>query len=157
MSGTTGLLKKSISSIVTLVVGLGVFLSIPSQIALFGSEGAGSVNARTVPYLITALIVLISVIMIVAEALKARNESPAITENDLPEKTSYGRVILAFLAIAAWIAALPVLGFNLSTILLVATVMVIIGNCKWWQIVVLSFALSFHVLLFCSVSIVLRF
>ena len=66
-------------------------------------------------------------------------ESMGESHND---GTSFGRVFLAFGAIAIWIVILPYLGFNIATILLVASVMIIIGNCRWWQIVVLSVILS---------------
>lgn len=142
MSATMTLLKRSLPSFVTLMVGVFVFLSIPSQIALFGGEGLSSVNARTVPYVITTLITLLSLTMIISEAIVMRDEA-TVPEPEAP--TSYGRVLLAFAAIALWILILPFLGFNITTILLVAAVMIIIGNCHWWQIALLSLILSFPI------------
>lgn len=135
------LIRRTVSSFVTLIVGVLVFLSIPGQIALFGSEGLGSVNARTVPYLITSLIIILSLMMILSEAIAMRND-PDAARQERPKPTSYGRVFLACAAIAGWIVLLPYLGFNISTILLVAGIMLIIGNCQWWQIIVLSLLLS---------------
>ena len=109
---------------------------------MFDNEGLSSVNARTVPYLITSLIIIISLIMIISEGIKNRKEQVNATDDEPGERTSYGRVFLAFIAIALWIVALPYLGFNISTILLVASIMLVIGNCRWWQIVVLSLVLS---------------
>jgi len=142
MSGAATLLRRSISSIVTLSIGVLVFLSIPSQISIFDSEGLSSVNARTVPYMITSLIVIISLIMILFEIIKIREEEANTSKGEIREQTNYFRVFLAFLAISLWIIVLPHLGFNISTILLVASIMFIIGNCRWWQIVVLSLILS---------------
>lgn len=142
MVGATNLLKRSISSIVTLMVGVIVFLSIPSQIAIIDSEGLGSVNARTVPYLITSLIIIISLVIICVEGIKIRKENADTSEDKSHERTSYGRVFLSFLAIALWIIAMPYLGFNISTILLVVSVMLLIGDCRWWQIALLSLILS---------------
>jgi len=136
------LLKRSISSIVTLVVGVIVFLSIPSQIGINDSEGLSSVNARTVPYLITSLIIIISLVIIIIEGFKILKENSDTLEYRTRERTSYGRVFLAFLAIALWVIALPYIGFNISTILLVVSIMLIIGNCRWWQIALLSLILS---------------
>lgn len=135
-------IKRSISSIVTLMIGALVFLSIPSQISVMDSEGLSSVNARTVPYLITSLIIIISVIMIISEGIKIQKEHADTDEHISKERTSYVRVFLAFLAIALWIIALPYIGFNIATILLVASIMLIVGNCRWWQIVLLSLILS---------------
>ncbi len=142
MFGAVNLLKRSISSVVTLVVGVIVFLSIPSQIVIHDSEGLSSVDARTVPYLISSLIVIISLIIIISEGFKIRKETPDTFERKLRVQTSYGRVFLAFSAITLWLIALPYLGFNITTILLVVSVMVIIGNCRWWQIALLSLILS---------------
>ncbi|MEJ6689990.1 MAG: tripartite tricarboxylate transporter TctB family protein [Paracoccaceae bacterium] len=142
MLGTTNLLKRSVSSFVTLIIGILVFVSIPGQIALYESEGLSSVNARTVPYLITSLIVIISLSMIISDAIAIRQEATDAAVEKPEKDTSYGRVFLAFVAIALWIVILPYLGFTLSTILLVASVMIIIGNCRWWQIVLLSLILS---------------
>lgn len=126
----------------TLIVGVVVFLSIPSQIAVFGGEGNSSVDARTVPYLITSLIIIISLVMIISDALKIRKEAAESLSSSPKEPTSYARVFLAFLAIALWIVALPIIGFNIATILLVVSIMLIIGNCRWWQIALLSLVLS---------------
>lgn len=142
MFSVVNLLKRSISSVVTLTVGVIVFLSIPSQIGINDSEGLSSVNARTVPYLIASLIIIISLVIIIVEGINIRKENADTPESKSSERTSYGRVFLAFLAIALWVIALPYLGFNISTILLVVSVMLIIGNCRWWQIALLSLILS---------------
>jgi hypothetical protein len=144
MSGASNLMKRSLSSVVTLIVGVLVLFSIPDQIVLF-DEGQSSANARTVPYLITSLIILISLVMIVSEVIATQDQSAEATDGEPHESVRYGRVILAFAAIALWIVILPYLGFNISTILLVATVMLIIGNCRWWQIILLPLILSFPI------------
>lgn len=144
MSGASNPMKRSLPSIVTLVVGALVFFSIPDQIVLF-DEGQSSANARTVPYLITSLIMLISLVMIIFNVFAKQEQSGEPTEGEPQESTRYSRVILAFAAIALWIVILPYLGFNISTILLVVAVMLIIGKCRWWQIILLPLILSFPI------------
>jgi len=144
MSGASNLMKRSLSSVVTLIVGVLVLFSIPNQIVLF-DEGQSSANARTVPYLIASLIILISLMMIVSEVIATQDQSAEATDGEPQESVRYGRVILASAAIALWIVILPYLGFNISTILLVATTMLIIGNCRWWQIILLPLILSFPI------------
>ena len=139
MSGAASLFKKSISSIVTLLIGVFVLLSIPDQIAV--SEGEG-VNARTVPYLIAGLIIVLSLLIIVSDAVKSWEKQMDVSIDEPPEATSYFRVFLAFAAIAVWIVILPYLGFNIAKIFLVTSIMLIVGNCRWWQIALLSLALS---------------
>ena len=145
MSGPAKILRGNIPSIVTLLVGLFIFLSIPGQIAVFGNDGMIGVSARTMPYLIASAIIILSLLMIASNVignLKAESDS---SENEPRETTSYGRVFLAFAAVALWIIILPHLGYNITTMILVASVMIIIGNCRWWQIIALSLTLSIPV------------
>ncbi len=143
MSTLSSGLKESIPAIVTLAVGLFFVVSIPSQIADFGTDGLSGVSARTTPYLIAGAIVLISLGSIITTLWSHMRHAAGTA--DQATKTHYGAVFLAFLAIAAWIILLPIIGFNIATVLLIASMMLIIGKCKWWQIVVLSLALSFPV------------
>ena len=135
-------LKGSISSVVTLLAGLFFLVCIPSQIADFGTDGLSGVSARTMPYLIASAIVMFSAFSILASVWEHWNAAPVEDVETAPASTRYGAVFLAFLAMALWIVVLPIIGFNLSTALLIAVIMIIIGKCVWWQIVILSFVLS---------------
>ena len=145
MPGLGLILRGSISSIVTLLVGLFVFLSIPDQIVVFSNDGLSGVSARTLPYLITSAIIILSLLKIVSNAIGNLKDQTDSLEDKPREATSYIRVLLAFTATALWIIILPYLGYEISTIMLVASVMIIIGNCRWWQIVILSLILSIPV------------
>ncbi|MCY4460978.1 MAG: tripartite tricarboxylate transporter TctB family protein [Albidovulum sp.] len=129
----------------TLLVGLFVFLSIRDQIVVFSNDGLSGVSARTLPYLITSAIILLSLLKIVSNAIGNLKGETDSLEDGPKEATSYLRVLLAFSAIALWIIILPYLGYEISTMMLVASVMIIIGNCRWWQIVTLSLILSIPV------------
>lgn len=145
MFGSESILRKNLSSFTTLLVGLLVFVSIPSQIEVFDTGEGSAVNARTLPYIISSAIIALSLLSIASSVYgiyRSKAESPEV---DQKETTSYGRVFLAFLAIALWIVFLPYLGFSVATMLLVVSVMLIIGNCRWWQIAFLSLILSFPV------------
>ncbi len=145
MPGLGLILRGSTSSIVTLLVGLFVFLSIRDQIVVFSNDGLSGVSARTLPYLITSAIILLSLLKIVSNAIGNLKGETDSLEDGPKEATSYLRVLLAFSAIALWIIILPYLGYEISTMMLVASVMIIIGNCRWWQIVTLSLILSIPV------------
>lgn len=142
MSGFANILSKSISSIVTLLVSLFVFVSIPGQIELFDDTSMSPVSARTLPYIISSAIILLSLFIILSNTFGARDGKENHSAELPKEKASYLRVFLAFVAIALWIVLLPYLGFNITTILLVSTIMLIIGKSRWWQIAILSFVLS---------------
>ncbi len=145
MPGLGLILRGSTSSIVTLLVGLFVFLSIRDQIVVFSNDGLSGVSARTLPYLITSAIIILSLLKIVSNAIGNLKGETGSLEDGPREATSYLRVLLAFSAIALWIIILPYLGYEISTMMLVASVMIIIGNCRWWQIVTLSLILSIPV------------
>ena len=145
MSGPALILKGNISAIVILAVGLFIFLSIPGQIADLGNDGLSRVNARTMPYLIASAIILLSLLLVASNVIKNLRAGTNSSEDGQRETTSYGRVFLAFAVIALWIVTLPYLGYNLTTMMLVALIMIIIGNCRWWQIVALSVMLSIPV------------
>lgn len=142
MSRPARILRNSISSIVTLLVGVFIFVSIPSQIAVFDTDSTSTVNARTLPYLISSAIIILSLLTIISNAIGFQKSEANPSTNEQPETTSYIRVFFAFAAIAFWIILLPYLGFNIATILLVASVMIVIGDCRWWQIALLSLILS---------------
>ena len=145
MTGSAVFLRGNVSSIVTLLVGVFFYLSIPSQIGVFENGDLSGVNARTMPYLIASAIIVISLYMIVSNILANRKLVIDELEDESSEITSYGRVFLAFIAIALWIVILPYLGFNIATMMLVATIMIIIGKCRWWQIAILALVLSFPI------------
>ena len=145
MTGSAVFLRGNVSSIVTFLVGLFFYLSIPAQIGVFENGDLSGVNARTMPYLIASAIIVISLYMIVSNILANRKLMVDELEDESAEITSYGRVFLSFVAIALWIVILPYLGFNIATMMLVATVMIIIGKCSWWQIAILALVLSFPI------------
>ncbi len=142
MPSVTRILRRNISSITTLLIGVFVFASIPGQIAVFDSGDMNPVTARTLPYMITSAIIVISLIMIVSDVVETFRSGADHSATEQKETTRYWRVFLAAAAIALWIILLPYLGFNITTILLVASIMIIIGNCRWWQIALLSLILS---------------
>ena len=142
MAEPAALLRGNIPSIVTLAAGAFFFLSIPSEIVLLENEGQSGVNARTMPYLIAGGIIVLSLYTIVSNAIGNLKETATAQDGEPREATAFGRVLLAFIAIALWIVILPYLGYNVATMLLVASIMLIIRDCRWWQIVVLAVMLS---------------
>ncbi len=142
MSAISAGLKGNISSVVTLFAGLFFLICIPSQIADFGTDGLSGVSARTMPYLIASAIVIFSLFSILTSIWENRSSAQQDASNTPQGHTRYGAVFLAFVSIALWIVLLPIIGFNIATALLIAVIMRIIGKCVWWQVIVLSFALS---------------
>lgn len=113
MPDSANLFKSNISSIVTLLVGLFVFVSIPSQIEIFEDGSMNPVTARTLPYLISSGIILLSLSMIVSSIFGTPDKKESTSEALPQEKTSYVRVFYAFAAIALWIVVLTIMSIAL--------------------------------------------
>jgi hypothetical protein len=145
MSSLSSGLKDSIPSIVTLLVGAFFMASIPSQIADFGTDGLSGVSARTMPYIIAGAIMAFSLFSIATTVWAHSQRAPDSPAQTPAPKTRYGLVFLAFVAITSWIILLPFIGYNIATILLITSIMLIIGRCTWVQIVLVSLALSFPI------------
>lgn len=141
--------KNIISALVTLIIAFVIYISIPAQVKLpkFAYEVAGSFNARTVPYFLTITIIILSIIDFFLSI--RMNLVKNITKTDVEQQEenkikshNYIGVLIAFVSILLWIIFTIYFGFRLATIFLVITVMLVIGHCKWWQMVLLSFILS---------------
>lgn len=139
--------KNIISAIVTLIIAFVIYLSIPAQVKLpkFAYEVAGSFNARTVPYFLTIIIIILSIIDIIlsirTNILKTDTDMEQKEENKVKSPNYFG-LLIAFVSILLWIIFTIYFGFRLATIFLVVAIMLVIGNRKWWQIVLLSLILS---------------
>jgi len=142
MSGPSSIIKKNISSIITLLIGILVFINIPNQIDIGSETSINSVNSRTLPYLIASAIIVLSLLIIISDIIISRKKEAAFYVNKQIEDSNYIRVFLSFICIMLWIVLIPYIGFNIATILLISAIMLIIGNRNWWQIIILSLILS---------------
>jgi len=142
MSGPSSIIRKNISSIVTLLIGILVFINIPNQIDIGSETSINSVNPRTLPYLIASAIIVLSLLIIISDIIISRKKEAAFYVNKQIEDSNYIRVFLSIICIMLWIVLIPYIGFNIATILLISAIMLIIGNRNWWQIMILSLILS---------------
>lgn len=125
--------RKYIPSISTALIGLAIFILVPFQIdlSMVNGNNVSGVDARTLPYFLSSLIVLLSVVEIINIKRKERVE-----EYKKMSKTQYMnifRVCLTFIAIVLWIVLVPYLGFIIAMIILLVSVMLLMGNragCK---------------------------
>jgi len=137
--------KKVIPPLVTLLIGIFIFIIIPYQISLPETESSivRPTNARTIPYLITTGVILLSILEFVSGMIKLKRSNEEVQIDRQTKNLNYIGVCGALIAMLLWLLLIPYVGFNISTILLTITMMLIIGNRKWWQIVLLSLILSY--------------
>ncbi|GAE94479.1 tricarboxylate transport protein TctB [Gracilibacillus boraciitolerans JCM 21714] len=135
--------RKYIPSISTALIGLAIFILVPFQIdlSMVNGNNVSGVDARTLPYFLSSLIVLLSVVEIINIKRKERVE-----EYKKMSKTQYMnifRVCLTFIAIVLWIVLVPYLGFIIAMIILLVSVMLLMGNRSWLQIILVPLLTSF--------------
>lgn len=127
--------KNRLTSIAIAIVGLSVILLIPSQIDLGRVTGRSlsRITPRTLPYFVSILIVALSLF----EALRRPKESNNEDSNSAStENKKYFNVLLTAIGIIAWIAIVPYVGFIVSTALLLVAAMLLMGNKKWIQLLI---------------------
>lgn len=136
-------LKQYIPSIVTAIIGIAIFLVIPSQIDLsrLSESAKAGINSRTILYFLSSLIIILSVVDILMKYLKRNDEHDAVEHKSL-DKTALFRVLITILAIFIWIKILPIIGFTIGMTLLLVFTMVLMGNRKWYLIIIIPIVTS---------------
>lgn len=72
------------------------------------------------PLIVLAFMAATSAVLLVQDIVAQRRAAPAVADVPAGPKRDYGLVLAAFLAVAIYIAFLPLLGFRISTALFVA-------------------------------------
>ncbi|OZT76083.1 tripartite tricarboxylate transporter TctB family protein [Vreelandella boliviensis] len=128
------ILYKYAPSICTALIGLAIFILVPFQIDLSHMRGSNlsGVDARTLPYLLSFSIIFLSLLEIILINRKKTKESNA---NKKPQYLNMLRVCITFLSIVLWILLVPIIGFIISMIILLAFVMMVMGNRKILQLI----------------------
>ena len=136
-------IRKYIPSIITCIIGIIVFLVIPSQIDLsrVKANNITGIDSRTLPYILSILIIFLSLLELFFIGIKKKGQDTE--ENIQIDYAKFIRVFVTFIGVVLWIVLVPYLGFILSTILLLGLVMVLMGNKKWLQIVFVPIITSF--------------
>ena len=137
-----GYIKKMIPSIVILILDAVLIALIPSQVKELSHD---MVTTRFMPYVVTAMIALCAAADIIELWLKERkNKAPGKKYFD---KKGFLRVVGCMLCLAVYLMAMPTVGFVLDSAILCALVMLLMGNRKPVQIIVMSIVLP--VLVYC--------
>ncbi len=100
------------------------------------NPGSSSVNLKTFPTVVTGLMIVCSGIVCVKDFLAARKaESTALSAKDI------ARVAALILLMAVYSLCLEILGFVISTIILMLAAMLIYGNKNKFVIIAVSILL----------------
>ena len=137
-------MRQYIASIVTALIGLVILLLIPSQIDIsqLDESARAGINSRTIPYVLSSLIILLSIVDIVLKRMKNSNKIEPIKKESL-NIHALMRVLATIILIVLWMKLFPILGFTISTILLLVLTMLIMGNRTWYLIVIVPIVTSF--------------
>lgn len=123
---------------------------IPNQVPVGNQPDV--INARTVPYIATAIIIFFSLINLIQDVRQREEED---SQGDLhPEgeevkqKGNYIGVILTIILLFAWTFILPVLGFIITNLIIVGAFVLLLGNRNIWAIIFVPilFTVSAHLL-----------
>lgn len=119
------LIKKNIMTVFTLILGLALFFIIPLQIRKIPNP-SGALGPRAFPYFCSFVLVLCSAISLISNYVKLKNEG----DNDIEEEnnSNYKKVIITFFCILIWFFAMEYIGFIISTSLLIAVTMFLLGS-----------------------------
>lgn len=124
-------ISKYIPSIVTAVLGIVIFLIIPSQIDMsrVSNPEQHGIDSRTIPYFLALIIIFLSVLDLILKKIKPGIE----VEKNIPVPfRSLLRVLLTIIGIFLWILTIPYLGFVIAMSLLLIFIMYLMGNRKWY-------------------------
>ena len=106
-----------------------IFLTwvIPSQIRVVTTE---AVNSRTFPYLLAFLIMVMSLKTILVEIVKIIRGIPSEKkEFDLRVEA---KAVLLFIIMIAYLVAMPIVGYLISSVLMVLAFLVFFKTRKWY-------------------------
>lgn len=135
-------LKHNLPSILMMLFGISLILLIPYQVS---GVKVSAMGPRFIPYLVAIIITILSFLTLIDGLVEKKDP----VENDETEKegtkVSYSRVILTFISLALWIILVPLLGFIITTILLIAAVIAIVGEFKVYQIIIIPIIVSLAV------------
>lgn len=137
-------IRKYIPSIITAALGIVILLIIPSQIDIsrVNSSNATGINSRTIPYFLAISIVLLSILELFIKKIRGDCKDTA-TERVQIQYMAYMRVFLTFVGIILWIVLIPYLGFVITMILLLLSIMLLMGNRNWLQLILIPLLISF--------------
>ena len=88
------------------------------------------------PAIVLVFMASTSAILVVQDFLAQRGAAPAVADEATPvqPKRDYGLVLASFVAVAIYIALLPLLGFRIATVLFVAGSQLILDRPATWRL-----------------------
>jgi len=138
-------LKNNAMTILILTFGIALIFIIPLQIRKIPSA-SGSISPRAFPYFCAVLLIICSLSALIIAIIKfIKKGIVEEMENDPESQKKYLNVVLIFLSILAWYLLLPVVGFIISTVVLVLIAMLLLGNRNKLALIITPLVFSFGV------------
>ena len=115
-----------VSGIFFLVLSLFLFFSIPSQIVVLEKT---TINAQSVPYLLSVLIFIMSLKLIIVDIVKLMLKKQ-VTEKEFDLKIE-GKALLLFSILIGYLVLIPLFGFLISSLLMFLAFLVFFKARNW--------------------------
>lgn len=132
------LVKDMVLNGVFIVAGIALALLIPTQVK--GVNATVQMGPDFFPYLAAGLMIAVNVIALIANYLRYRKEKAAETV-ELVQKTDPKdqlRVLLILALVVGYVFCMPLVGYVVSTLVIVNLLLLILGVRKWYQYLLVS-------------------
>lgn len=132
------LVKDMVLNGVFIVAGITLALLIPTQVK--GVNAAVQMGPDFFPYLAAGLMIAVNVIALIANYLRYRKEKAAETA-EFVQKTDPKdqlRVLLILALVVGYVFCMPLVGYVISTLVIVNLLLLILGVRKWYQYLLVS-------------------
>lgn len=138
-------LKANAMTILILIFGIMLLFITPLQIRKIPSA-SGSISPRAFPYFCAVLIILCSLGSLIAAIINLiKKKDAGKIETDPESQRKYFNAFLIFLSILAWYIVMPIVGFIISTAILIVIAMLLLGNRNKLALIIVPLAFSFCV------------
>ncbi|WP_172408223.1 tripartite tricarboxylate transporter TctB family protein [Desulfosporosinus sp. FKA] len=118
-----------IDSIATILLGFIIWFMIPYQIVIPSSLAQVAVNPQLIPRILAVVLILAGVFHLLS---CFRHKERSIVNEGKQEDGAIIRLLLGMIAIFAYVALMPILGFVLATILDILCFIYLLGQPKWY-------------------------
>ncbi|QQK80284.1 tripartite tricarboxylate transporter TctB family protein [Salicibibacter cibi] len=128
--------ENSLPPMIFLILGILLLTTwIPQQIPITGNE---AINARFFPYILSLALIICSAFTLIISLKEKKSKSYDVEKESKQQSNKYYRIILVIFISVFWLITIQFLGFISTTIILVASTMLVFGNRVWYQIIPVS-------------------
>lgn len=132
------LVKDMVLNGVFIVAGIALALLIPTQVK--GVNATVQMGPDFFPYLAAGLMIAVNMIALITNYFRYRKQKATETEEFVQKTDSKDqlRVLLILALMAGYVFCMPLVGYVVSTLVIVNLLLLILGVRKWYQYLLVS-------------------